>query len=126
MDGRNIAGSGRICNHGFVEFVLIMSDDDGDHKVTRRTERRRGPSTYTLSFSGIIAVAGLVASGVATYNTLQNDIATLKRGELYQERTNERLEEENKSMRAEQRETLKEFNDKLDRIIEKWTRGRKP
>ena len=103
-----------------------MSDDDGDHKVTRRTERRRGPSTYTLSFSGIIAVAGLVASGVATYNTLQNDIATLKRGELYQERTNERLDDEIKSMRAEQRETLKEFNDKLDRIIEKWTRGRKP
>jgi len=71
-------------------------------------------------------VAGLVASGVATYNTLQNDIATLKRGELYQERTNERLDDEIKSMRAEQRETLKEFNDKLDRIIEKWTRGRKP
>jgi cell division protein FtsB len=103
-----------------------MSDDDGDHKVARRTERRRGPSTYTLSFGGIIAVAGLVASGVATYNTLQNDIATLKRGELYQERTNERLDDEIKSMRAEQRETLKEFNDKLDRIIEKWTRGRKP
>ena len=125
MDGRNIAGCGRICNHGLVEFVLIMSDDDGDHKVARRTERRRGPSTYTLSFSGIIAVAGLVASGVATYNTLQNDIATLKRGELYQERTNERLDEELKSVRAEQRETLKEFNDKLDRIIEKWARGRK-
>ncbi|SEM75037.1 hypothetical protein SAMN05216404_10151 [Nitrosospira multiformis] len=103
-----------------------MADDDGDHKVARRTERRRGPSTYTLSFGGIIAVAGLVASGVATYNTVQNDIATLKRGELYQERTNERLDEEIKSMRAEQRETLKEFNDKLDRIIEKWTRGRKP
>ena len=103
-----------------------MSDADGDHKVARRTERRRGPSTYTLSFGGIIAVAGLVASGVATYNTLQNDIATLKRGELYQERTNERLDDEIKSMRAEQRETLKEFNDKLDRIIEKWTRGRKP
>jgi cell division protein FtsB len=103
-----------------------MADDDADHKVARRTERRRGPSTYTLSFSGIIAVAGLVASGVATYNALQNDIATLKRGELYQERTNERLDEEIKSMRVEQRETLKEFNDKLDRIIEKWARGRKP
>jgi len=103
-----------------------MADDDANHKVARRTERRRGPSTYTLSFGGIIAVAGLVASGVATYNTVQNDIATLKRGELYQERTNERLDEEIKSMRAEQRETLKEFNDKLDRIIEKWARGRKP
>ena len=126
MDGRNIAGCGRICNRSFVEFVLIMSDDEGDHEIANRIERRRGPSTYTLSFSGIIAVAGLVASGVATYNALQNDIATLKRGELYQERTNERLDEEIKSVRAEQRETMKEFNDKLDRIIEKWARGRKP
>jgi len=109
-----------------MEFVLIMTDDDGDHEIANRTERRRGPSTYTLSFGGIIAVAGLVASGVATYNALQNDIATLKRGELYQERTNERLDEEIKSVRAEQRETMKEFNDKLDRIIEKWARGRKP
>jgi hypothetical protein len=125
MDGRNIAGCGRICNRSFVEFVLIMSDDEGDHEIANRIERRRGPSTYTLSFSGIIAVAGLVASGVATYNALQNDIATLKRGELYQERTNERLDEEIKSVRAEQRETMKEFNDKLDRIIEKWARGRK-
>src|SRR6185312_17138482 len=99
-----------------------MMDDDSDQK-TERPERRRGPSTYTLSFGGIIAVAGLAASGVATYNAVQNDIASLKRGELYQERTNERLDEEIKSVRAEQRETLKEFNDKLDRIIEKWARG---
>lgn len=126
MDGCDIAGCGRICNRSFMEFVLIMTDDDGDHEIANRTERRRGPSTYTLSFGGIIAVAGLVASGVATYNALQNDIATLKRGELYQERTNERLDEEIKSVRAEQRETMKEFNDKLDRIIEKWARGRKP
>ena len=125
MDGCNIAGGSRICNRSFVGFVLIMSDDEGDHEIANRIERRRGPSTYTLSFSGIIAVAGLVASGVATYNALQNDIATLKRGELYQERTNERLDEEIKSVRAEQRETMKEFNDKLDRIIEKWARGRK-
>jgi len=125
MDRSNIAGCGRICNRNFVEFVLIMSDEKGDDEIANRVERRRGPSTYTLSFSGIIAVAGLVASGVATYNTVQNDIATLKRGELYQERTNERLDEELKSVRAEQRETLKEFNDKLDRIIEKWARGRK-
>ena len=126
MDSRNIAGCGRVCNHGFVELVLIMSDDDGDREIANRIERRRGPSTYTLSFSGIIAVAGLAASGVATYSTLQNDIATLKRGELYQERTNERLDKEIKSVRAEQRETMREFNDKLDRIIDKWARGRKP
>ncbi|SDZ85879.1 hypothetical protein SAMN05216411_102158 [Nitrosospira multiformis] len=124
MDRSNIAGCGRVRN-SFMGFVLIMAEDEGDQEIANRVERRRGPSTYTLSFGGIIAVAGLVASGVATYNTVQNDIATLKRGELYQERTNERLDEELKSVRAEQRETMKEFNDKLDRIIEKWARGRK-
>jgi hypothetical protein len=98
-----------------------MPTDDGE----QRTERRRGPSTYTLSFGGIIAVAGLAASGVATYNAVQNDIASLKRGELYQERTNERLGDEIKSLRIEQRETMREFNEKLDRIIEQWPRGRK-
>jgi|SRR6185437_7039800 cell division protein FtsB len=104
-----------------------MTEDDGDHKMDRaeRGERRRGPSNYTLSFGGIIAVAGLAASGVATYNSLQNDIATLKRGESYQERTNERLSEEIKTARMEQRETMKEFNEKLDRIIDQWPRGRK-
>ena len=104
-----------------------MMDDDSDQKTERqeRQERRRGPSNYTLSFGGIIAVAGLAASGVATYNSLQNDIATLKRGEFYQERTNERLSEEVKSVRVEQRETMREFNDKLDRIIDQWPRGRK-
>jgi len=86
-------------------------------------KRRRGPSTYTLSFGGIIAIAGLAASGVATYNAVQNDIATLKRGELYQERTNERLSDEIKATRAEQRETMREFNEKLDRIIQHWPRG---
>ncbi len=86
--------------------------------------RRKGPSTYTLSFSGIIAVAGLAASGVASYNAVQNDIASLKRGETYQERTNERLSDEIKSARAEQRETMREFNEKLDRIIDQWPRRR--
>jgi cell division protein FtsB len=104
-----------------VEFVLIMAADDSE----QRSERRRGPSTYTLSFGGIIAVAGLAASGVATYNSVQNDIASLKRGELYQERTNERLSDEMKSLRTEQRETMREFNEKLDRIIDQWPRGRK-
>src|SRR5688500_2075271 len=90
-----------------------------------KREPRRGPSTYTLSFGGIIAFAGLLASGVATYNAVQNDIASLKRGELYQERTNERLNEELKSVRIEQRETMREFNEKLDRIIDQWAHGRK-
>lgn len=97
-----------------------MNDDDDN-----RTERRRGPSTATLSFSGIIAIAGLLASGVATYNSVQNDIASLKRGEQYQEQTNERVSDEIKAVRIEQRETMKEFNEKLDRIIEHWARGRK-
>jgi hypothetical protein len=87
-------------------------------------KRRRGPSTYTLSFSGIIAIAGLAASGVATYNAVQNDIAALKRGELYQERTNDRLSDEIKAARAEQRETMREFNEKLDKIIDQWPRRR--
>jgi hypothetical protein len=93
-----------------------MTDEDS----SPRLERRRGPSTSTLSFSGIIAVAGLIASGVATYNALQNDIATLKRGELYQEQTNQRVGDEIKAIRTEQRETMREFNEKLDRIIDHW------
>ena len=100
---------------------MADQDPDSDHKI----ERRRGPSTSTLSFGGLIAIASLLASGVATYNAVQNDIASLKRGELYQERTNERLSDEIKSVRVEQRETMKEFNEKLDRIIEQWPRGRK-
>lgn len=86
--------------------------------------RRRQPSPYQLTVGGIISIAGLVGSGVATYNTLQNDIATLKRGEMYQERINERHDEEMRTARAEQRETMREFNEKLDRIIEQWPRRR--
>lgn len=101
-----------------------MFEDDGEQKP-EKIERRRGPSNYTLSLGGVIAIASLAASGVATYNSVQNDIASLKRGELYQERTNERLSEEIKAVRVEQRETMKEFNEKLDRIIDQWPRGRK-
>ena len=93
-----------------------MTDEDS----SPRLERRRGPSTYTLQSSGIIAIAGLLASGVATYNALQNDIASLKRGELYQEQTNQRVGDEIKAIRTEQRETMREFNEKLDRIIDHW------
>lgn len=101
-----------------------MEDLVGEKDDSKREERRRGPSNYAISFGGIVAVASLLASGVATYNSVQNDIATLKRGEQYQERTNERLSDEVKAVRAEQRETMKEFNEKLDRIIEQWPRGR--
>jgi hypothetical protein len=87
--------------------------------------RRKGPSNFTLSIGGILSIAGLLTSGVATYNSIQNDIATLKRGELYQERTNERLGEEIRTVRTEQRETMREFNEKLDRIIENWPQRRR-
>lgn len=112
---------------------MSEEDKEEEHEDEEKVERRRGPSTYAISFSGIIAVATLAASGVATYNAVQNDIASLKRGEIYQERTNERLAKEienvaasQKEMRSEQRETMREFNDKLDRVIEVWPRnGRK-
>lgn len=87
--------------------------------------RRKGPSNFTLSMGGIIGIAGLLASGIATYNSVQNDLAALKRGEVYQERTNDRLTAEIKSVRVEQRETMKEFNEKLDRVIEQWPHGRR-
>jgi len=87
--------------------------------------RRREPSPYQITFGGIISIAGLIASGVATYNTLQNDIATLKRDVMYQERTNERLGNEIHNARLEQRETMREFNEKLDRIIESWPQRRR-
>ncbi|SFW21828.1 hypothetical protein [Nitrosovibrio sp. Nv17] len=90
-----------------------------------KIERRRGPSTSTLSFGGVIAIISLLASGVATYNAVQNDIASLKRGEHYQERVNEHLTEEIRSIRIEQREAAKELNEKLDRIIEQWPRGKR-
>lgn len=80
-------------------------------------ERRRGPSTYTLSFAGIIAVAGLLAMGVATYNAVQNDIASLKRSNLHQEGINRHLTEEIQSVWTDQRDAMKEFNGKLDSVI---------
>jgi len=81
-----------------------------------------GITIHKLTLGGIGAVLGLLASGVATYTVLQNDIASLKRGEVYQERTNERLSEELKLARIEQRETMQQFNEKLDRVIEHWAR----
>jgi len=75
-----------------------------------------------MSLGGIVAVLGLVASGIATYNSLQNDIATLKQGGIYQERTTDRLGDEIKASRLEQRETMREFNEKLDRVIDQRRR----
>jgi hypothetical protein len=87
--------------------------------------RRKRPTDFQLSMGSIIGLLTLAASGIATYNTFQNDIAVLKREWTIQERTNDRLSDEIKSARAEQRETMKEFNDKLDRIIEQWPNRRR-
>ena len=48
------------------------------------TERRRGPSTATLSFGGIIAIASLLAAGVATYNSVKVEIKLLKQEVAHQ------------------------------------------
>jgi cell division protein FtsB len=98
-----------------------MTDDEKNYKI----ERRRGPSTSTLSLGGIIAIASLLASGVATYNALQNDIVNLKCGELNQVRTNERLNEDVKAVRHERTEMMKDLNEKLDRLVEQRLQGRK-
>jgi len=87
--------------------------------------RRKRPSDFQLSIGGLIGVLGLAASGIATYSGIQNDITGLKRGEVYQERTNDRLSSEIKSSREEHRETMREFNEKLDRIIENWPQTRR-
>ena len=104
----------------------MANDDEG------QTERRKGPTTLTLTFSGIISVAGLIAAGSATYSAIQSDLASLKRGEIYQERVNEQLKEdiravrtELKETRIEQRETMHEFSKKLDRLIEHLSSERK-
>jgi hypothetical protein len=95
-----------------------------DEKREEEKPHRKRPTDFQLSVGSIIGLLTLAASGIATYNSFQNDLATLKKGEQYQERTNERLSDEIKATRAEQRETMREFNDKLDRIIEQWPRRR--
>lgn len=92
----------------------------------------RAPSNMQLTLGGIISIVGLLASGVASYSAIQTDIASLKRGEVYQERVNENVREESrlirselKEARQEQRETMKEFGDKVDRLIESWSNNRR-
>lgn len=87
--------------------------------------RRKRPSDFQLSIGGLIGVLGLAASGITTYSDIRNEIVSLQRGEAYQERTNDRLSAEIKSARDEQRETMREFNEKLDRIIEHWPHRRR-
>lgn len=90
---------------------------------------RKGPSTLTLTISGIISLGTLIASGVTSYNSIQNDIAALKRGEQYQEKINEQNKEESrvirgeiKELRLEQRDTMREFGEKVDKLADKWQR----
>lgn len=92
-------------------------------------DHRKGPSTLTLTISGIVSIGTLLASGVTSYNSIQSDIAALKRGEQYQEKVNEQSKEdlrtirnEIKDLRAEQRDTMREFGEKVDRLAEKWPR----
>jgi cell division protein FtsB len=92
-------------------------------------ERRGGPSPVQLLISLIGIATGLVASGITAYNSLQNDVSSLKRGEVYQERVNDALREEIRSLRAEikemrneQREDIKDFGKKVDTLIDQWPR----
>ncbi len=81
-------------------------------------KKESGFSNVTLSFGGIVSIAALLASGVATYNTLQNDIVVLKNTNIYQIQTNVRLESQMVKGQDEHRETMREFNVKLDQIRE--------
>lgn len=91
-------------------------------------DSRRGPSAFTLTISGLISLGTLVASGVTSWNAIQNDLAALKRGEVYQERVNEQLREEVKSLKADVKElssqqhmTMKEFGDKVNELVDAWS-----
>lgn len=89
------------------------------------TERQEGASTRSLTVGSLVSILALLASGVATYSVIQTDLTSLKRGEVYQEKVNEQMREDFKALRVEQkdarheqRETMKEFNDKLDRLAQ--------
>jgi hypothetical protein len=104
---------------------------DSEERPQEKTQRK-ALSPYQITVSGIISIAGLLASGAATYNAIQNDIVALKRDVVHQERTSERLSddikavrEETRSARSEQRETMREFSDKLDHIFERVLQRRK-
>jgi hypothetical protein len=73
---------------------------------------------------GVVGIASILGSVIATYTAVQSDIAGLKNSFVFQERVNEQLRDEIRTNKAERRETMKEFNEKLDRIIEQWPRRR--
>lgn len=96
------------------------------------SDKREGPSTRSLTVGSLVSLAGLLASGVAMYSTIQTDLTSLKRGEVYQERINDRTHEELKNLRAElkearmeQRDTMREFGEKVDRLVQHWPSKRR-
>lgn len=82
-----------------------------DCEVEVKKERPVG-----LSIATIVSIVGLAGSGIASHVTTQTDIASIKRGETYQERTNDRLSQEVRDIRDEQRVMLREFGEKVDRM----------
>jgi hypothetical protein len=95
--------------------------------MTAPDERRKEPSNQAISLGGLVAFLGLAGSLVTTYLSTQIDISNLKRGEQYQKETNARLSDEIRFIRQENAtaakenlQTAKEFNEKLDKIIDQW------
>ena len=93
------------------------------------SNQRSGPSNITITISGIVSIGTFLAAGVTSYNSIQSDIAALKRGEQYQEKVNEQnkedrrlIREEVKELRLEQRDTMRQFGEKVDNLIDKWPR----
>lgn len=88
-------------------------------------KRSLRPSNLTLSIGAIVSICGLLTTWVTQYNALQGDIASLKRGEIYQERTNTEARQDRIAIRAEQREGQERINDKLDKISDRLSQWRK-
>ena len=122
-------GYRRWCVSYCLAIGVIVEDKcevDAESKDRRRRER---PAT---SWGTIASIVGIALSVIGSYVTLQTDIATLKRGEYYQEQTNARLAQEIRSnkgeineVRAEQRGMLREFGDKVDRLMTAWENRRR-
>ena len=99
-----------------------------DTSECNEAKKSNGPSSSSLNIGGWATIISMIGSGILAYTTLQTDIATLKKGEMYQERVNDQLREdlkviriEQKEIRNEQKETMKELNAKLDHLIDRWS-----
>ncbi len=102
-----------------------MASDTDECNVGKKSN---GPSSSPLNIGGWGTILGLIGSGIVAYTTLQTDIASLKKGEVYQERVNDQLREdlkiirtEQKEIRNEQKETMKELGAKIDHLAERWS-----